>query len=161
MGSDYYINQLGQLVLNKRRKLEDIETTEVSFADKPATGKKFLFFKRKGESQMETEVTSLLDAIEYIEKNFELTGDETENLDNAIKALSKMDSEEVEAVSNMVLLLSKMFAAKPEVRKAADIKWPSLTNDLLIVTKARAGIDVEDAAPNDTQWPSLTVHLDE
>jgi len=33
------------------RKLKDIETTEVSFVDKPATEKKFLFFKARGEGR--------------------------------------------------------------------------------------------------------------
>jgi len=142
--------------LEKARELRDINIKEVSFVSKPASKKTFIFFK--GDTEMGNDVIDLLDTIEQIEKSFELSKDENERIETAVAALNKLSSEEVDAISGVLLLLSKVVISKPEVKKSVDGLWPSLSTSegLLSVSKARAGINVEDTDSDGSKWPSLS-----
>lgn len=101
----------------------------------------------------ENDTLDLLDAIECVEKSFEFSKDENERLETAVKALNKLNSDEVDAISGVLLLLSKF---ETKVEKSISTLWPSLTNELLPIAKARAGIGVR-AEDNGSKWPSLSL----
>lgn len=128
----------------QKRELTDIELREVSLVDKPASRRKFIFFKSSDDGAC----IDLLDTIEAIEENYTLSAEESGYIEKTLRTLNVLDSEDVEALSNVILLLSKLVESEDvQVSKACDLKWPSFRPQHSTVQKTEAS--------DDALWPSL------
>jgi len=146
--------------ITKARSLKDIDTTEISLVDKPANKRKFLFFKNQsGDNKMfnDNDTLNLLDTLEAVEAKYVLSETEQTNITKAIQTLSVIPSEDVEALSSVILLLSTLIEAEPKekVAKSFTSLWPTLTGEMLPITKAGAGVNVHAEADGTRKWPSL------
>jgi len=144
--------------ITKARNLKDIETKEVSLVDKAANKKRFLFFK----SSEEGDCLDLLAILENIDEHYTLSDAEEVHIEKVLKTLAVLEAEDVESLSNVILLLSKLIATEPEstpVSKQITDNWPSLSS-LLSISKAAAGVGVV-AEDNDSKWPSLSCVVEE
>jgi hypothetical protein len=153
----------GRHEIEKTRSLRNININEISLVNKPANKRLFLFFK-SGDNKMYDDALDLLDAIEQIENSFELSKDENKRIETCIKALNKLDSNEVGAISGVLLLLSELTIKsipeekeKPDVEKSVSPMWPSFCGDdgFLVINKAKTDIDIERAKSNGSKWPSF------
>jgi uncharacterized membrane protein YgaE (UPF0421/DUF939 family) len=131
-----------------KRNLADIELEEVSLVNKADNKKKFLFFK-SASAASDGPCLDLLDIIEQVEKNYTLSDEENDYIEKAIKTLSILESEDVDALSNVILLLSELIGGSEqskEVQKMSSDIWPSITE-----RPRMKKIDTDDK----TKWPSL------
>ena len=102
-----YDNFLGRYVpIRKSRVLKDIETTEVSLVDRPATGKRFLFFKRGDDNTIADDLEEKLAASDLSE----------EEQETFLRLLAR--------ITNSDELLESLGVQT--VKKSADL-WPSLS----------------------------------
>jgi len=141
-----------------KRKLRDVKLNEVSFVKHPANKKKFLFWK-SGDSPMD-ELEELLDLIEVVKNNVDLSDEEQSAISSAIKALSEVSSDNRPGLIKAIKLLSQLvgygYRTSEKVKKSVDKIWPSLSGSdgLLSIDKAAAGVNVI-AEPDGNKWPSL------
>lgn len=133
--------------IEKSRTLAAIDVDEISLVNKAANKKKFLFFK----SSEEGSCIDLLNTLEAVEDNYSLSEEENVHIEKALKVLNTIESEDVEALSNVILLLSKLIDSDQQdtaVSKASNALWPSFSASSRRVQK--------NEVTDETIWPSLT-----
>ena len=129
--------------IEKSRRLTDIELAEISLVNKAANKKKFLFFKSSNEGSC----IDLLDILEAIEENYSISADESAHIEKALKVLNVLDTEDIESLSNVILLLSKLVEPDTEVVSKSDKLWPSFAQ--------RSTVQKTEPDDKDALWPSL------
>lgn len=96
---------------------------------------------------MDNNVINLMDVLEDLEANFELTEAESDSVATVTKGLSNLPDDEgntfVNAISNVILMLAKALSTSEPVQKAAkeedSEKWPSMGN-MLTLNYLQAGL---------------------
>lgn len=111
----------------EKRDLADISIKEVSLVKKGANRKRFLFFK-SSEDGGALDLCNILDGIDEF---YTLSAEENAHIEKALKTLSVLESDDVDALSNVVLLLSQLIANEPDetpvAKQQADKLWPSVS----------------------------------
>jgi len=136
--------------IQKSRSLAEIELAEISLVNKAANKQKFLFFK----SSEDGSCIDLLNTLEAIDENYTLSAQEDEHIEKALKTLNTLESEDVEALSNVILLLSKLIDSDQQdtaVSKASNALWPSFSASSRRVQKTEVN--------SDSIWPSLAAAM--
>ncbi len=109
----------------EKRQLSELEISEISLVRKGANKKKFLFFKSSDSGSC----IDLLDTLEAIEENYSVTAEESEAIEKAIQTLSVLETADVDALSNVILLLSQLIANEPDetpvAKQQTEKLWPS------------------------------------
>jgi len=105
------------------RRLKNLDISEVSFVDRPATGKTFLFFKRGDNHDIEGELGELVSRI----NGLDIADEDKAHLLEVVENLSEDD---MEGISELVNRLSeetlKASLGNAHVEKVFD-PWPSLS----------------------------------
>ena len=110
----------------EKRQITDLEIKEVSLVKRGANRKRFLFWKSE-----HGDVIDLLNTLEAVEENYTVSAEESEHIEKALKVLNVLESEDVESLSNVILLLSKLIATEDTsapVSKSVSRIWPSFVS---------------------------------
>ena len=84
-----------------------------------------------------------LDELLSIFEDVEFDKEEDSVITKSLTVLSKLDSDERDAVAATIVSLSKLYNNSPKIKKSLDDKWPSLGN-LVETTQLHSGVSYND-----------------
>lgn len=104
----------------KTRKLKDIQLSEISMVDNPASQISFIIIKRQNGEQL-NDLDELISCETF-------TTEQAEQIDKIMKQLGDIDSDTAEAIGVLVLAVS----SDTKVAKSCEEIWPSISGIELI-----------------------------
>lgn len=107
---------------------------------------------------MEDSLNEILDLIEVIQKSVDLSDEEQDVIESALKALNKIDSEDLPDVAKAIKLLARVlgygYRADQKVKKSIDSLWPSFD---VALEERLAQIPIAKSSDPTDKWPSLVL----
>ena len=133
--------------ISKSRALKNIELNEISLVDRPASKRKFLFFKSDGYDELD-KLLSVLEQADFDEQS-------DVAITKAVDVLTGLEADERTAVAKTILAVVRLAGVDidddTEVKKIDydSLKWPSFRPQLSEIEKT------ETTVSDDAKWPSL------